>query len=108
MKNDNFSFLTGEWKERIGTSAYKNVVLPALRTIDPEKSHELTIWLAKNRLTPVDRVPDDQILRAKVFGLTFSNPLGLAAGCDKQVAFNMCVGELFNCVHSLGQATCAI
>ncbi len=76
---------SGEWKERVGTAAYKNVAWPILRKIDPEKSHELTIWASKNRLTPVDRVPDDPILHTEVFGLKFSNPLGLAAGCDKQV-----------------------
>ena len=79
--------VSGDLKERIGTAAYKSIVWPALRNLDAERSHELTIWLGKNRLTPVDRVPDDPILRTEVFGLTFANPLGLAAGCDKQVDF---------------------
>ena len=75
----------GDLKEQLGTFAYKNFAWPVIRFIDAEKSHSLTIWLAKNRLTPIDRVPDDPILKTKVFGITFPNPLGLAAGCDKQV-----------------------
>ena len=43
-----------------------------------------TLQAVANGLAPVDRCADHELLKTKVFGLEFSNPLGLAAGCDKQ------------------------
>ena len=34
-------------------------------------------------LYPKDRLPDNAILNSTVFGINFSNPIGLAAGFDK-------------------------
>ena len=61
-----------------------SVVMPAIRMLDPESSHHLAIWLAAHNLAPRDRRPDDEILKTTVFGREFSNPVGLAAGFDKQ------------------------
>lgn len=55
---------------------------PLLFRIDPERAHQLTLALLSH--TPHLRVrPDPPELQTSAFGLTFSNPVGLAAGMDK-------------------------
>jgi dihydroorotate dehydrogenase len=56
---------------------------PVLEALDPERAHELTIRALKLGLGSTRRAADDLILRTKVWGLDFPNPLGLAAGFDK-------------------------
>lgn len=58
-------------------------VIAALRLLPPEQAHRLTIWAVKWGLAPRQREPDDPILATRVFGLDFPNPIGLAAGFDK-------------------------
>ena len=55
---------------------------PLLHRMDPENAHNLTIDLLK-RFGPRKPVEDDPRLAVSLFGLNFSNPLGLAAGFDK-------------------------
>ncbi|WP_245881277.1 quinone-dependent dihydroorotate dehydrogenase [Thalassospira marina] len=64
---------------------YKTFVLPVVRWIDPECSHGLALWALKHNLVPkpegaLDRSP---LLECEVFGRKFANPVGLAAGFDK-------------------------
>src|SRR3954454_8386178 len=55
---------------------------PFLRTMDPENAHAMAIRALK--LTPLPRATqDDPRLRVRAFGLNFPNPVGLAAGFDK-------------------------
>jgi dihydroorotate dehydrogenase len=54
-----------------------------LRLLPPERAHRCAIWALRLGLVPVRRRPEDPILAARVFGLAFPNPLGLAAGFDK-------------------------
>jgi len=55
---------------------------PLLRALDPEDAHALTIRAL--RLAPLPKAaPDDPRLAVKAFGLTFPNPVGVAAGLDK-------------------------
>ncbi|MEX0752953.1 MAG: quinone-dependent dihydroorotate dehydrogenase [Xanthobacteraceae bacterium] len=56
---------------------------PFLRCLEPEAAHRLTIAALKLGLVPGARPPDDPILACNVFGLSFPNPIGLAAGFDK-------------------------
>jgi dihydroorotate dehydrogenase len=56
---------------------------PLLRCIDPETAHRMTIGALKLGLATGVNKPDDPILGSRVFGLAFSNPIGLAAGFDK-------------------------
>ena len=58
-------------------------VLPLIRRLDPERAHRLAVRALSMGLGPVYRGPDEPILRTRVFGLDFPNPLGLAAGFDK-------------------------
>lgn len=58
------------------------LVAPTLRLLGPERAHAAAIALL--RLTPLpDRRPDHAHLAVEAFGLSFPNPVGLAAGFDK-------------------------
>ena len=59
------------------------IVGPVLRSIDPETAHGLTVKALSRGLVPPVREKDDPILRTRVLGLDFANPVGLAAGFDK-------------------------
>jgi len=55
---------------------------PFLRTLDPEDAHALTIRML--RLAPLPRAArDDKRLATRAFALNFPNPVGMAAGFDK-------------------------
>ena len=56
---------------------------PALRALDPERAHKATLWALRHGLAPVQRTPDDPRLGQTLWGRRFPNPLGLAAGFDK-------------------------
>ena len=65
----------------------------ALFKLDPERAHQVTAAAARAaQLTRVDRlledkfVYDDMRLRQSVWGMYFANPVGLAAGFDKNAA----------------------
>jgi len=70
---------------------YKSIIRPILFKFDPEKIHHFTFSALKNflRLPGVSSalantfLVEDKRLERKVFGLTFKNPVGLAAGFDK-------------------------
>ena len=55
---------------------------PVLFRLDPERAHDLTLTALATGLGPRGR-PDDPILATTVAGLALPNPLGLAAGFDK-------------------------
>ncbi len=59
------------------------VVGPLLRRLEPERAHALSIAALKRGLVPRPPVPDDPILRTRVWDLDFPNPVGLAPGFDK-------------------------
>ena len=56
--------------------------LPLLRWLDPEDAHRLAIQGLKF-LPPMHRRADDAKLAVRAFGLNFPNPVGMAAGFDK-------------------------
>ena len=60
-----------------------SLALPLIRALEPERAHTLTLWALALGLGPVQREADDPVLRTSVLGLDFPNPLGLAAGFDK-------------------------
>ncbi len=55
---------------------------PFLFRLDPETAHSLTLS-ALARVPPRTDTPQDPLLRTTIAGLTFPNPIGLAAGFDK-------------------------
>jgi dihydroorotate dehydrogenase len=62
--------------------AFDAFSLPLLRWFDPEDAHRLAIQ-GLRLLPPVRRRPDDAKLAVRAFGLNFPNPVGMAAGFDK-------------------------
>lgn len=54
-----------------------------LRLLPPETAHGLALWALKSGLGP-KAPPDDARLAVSLFGKTFSNPIGLAAGAEKR------------------------
>ena len=56
---------------------------PVLHALDPESAHQLTMCALKKGLHPRLKAVDDPCLKTKLWHLKFDNPLGLAAGFDK-------------------------
>jgi dihydroorotate dehydrogenase len=65
------------------TVAIASAVLPLLRRMDPERAHDLALFALRCGLAGRDTTPDDPALAVSVLGRRFSNPIGLAAGFDK-------------------------
>ena len=63
--------------------ALAEAALSVIRLLPPETAHRLTIRMLKALPLPGAAPADDPILRERVFGLDFPNPIGLAAGFDK-------------------------
>ena len=59
------------------------LVRAVLGRLDPETAHELTLWALRHGLGPARAVADDPVLAVRLWGRDFANPLGLAAGFDK-------------------------
>ena len=81
---------------------YKSIIRPLLYTIDPEKAHYFAttclerfynLGLLNSPLAPSFKVEDKKLER-KLFGLTFPNPVGLAAGFDKDAKWIDSLAEL--------------
>jgi dihydroorotate dehydrogenase len=74
---------------------YKGIIRPLLFLLNPETVHHLVVALIKfffaiPLVKPLVRAlyaTKDEKLSREVFGLTFENPVGLAAGFDKNASF---------------------
>jgi dihydroorotate dehydrogenase len=62
--------------------AFDAFSLPMMRLLDPEDAHRLAIR-GLRLLPPARPRPDDPKLAVRAFGLNFPNPIGMAAGFDK-------------------------
>ncbi len=54
-----------------------------LLAFDPERAHELAVKTLELGIYPRSTGPDDKRLAQELFGLDFPNPIGMAAGFDK-------------------------
>src|SRR5215831_17329885 len=63
--------------------ALLDVAARLLRLLPPETAHRLTLRALVACPLPGRPPADDPILASRVFGLDFPNPVGLAAGFDK-------------------------
>ena len=59
-----------------------NLITKALHLLPPEMAHQATLWALKNGYGPAGK-PDAMALQTDLLGWVFSNPIGLAAGADK-------------------------
>jgi dihydroorotate dehydrogenase len=70
-------------------SFWASATLPLLRRIDPESAHNISLKALRLGLAGRDATPDDPVLAVPAFGRVLKNPIGLAAGFDKNaVAIN--------------------
>lgn len=81
---------------------YKSLIRPLLFLVSPERVHHMVMGLLKFAHS-IPGVPflmrsiykvDDPKLRRTVFGIDFPNPVGLAAGFDKDARFFKELGDL--------------
>ncbi|MGB1547114.1 MAG: quinone-dependent dihydroorotate dehydrogenase [Alphaproteobacteria bacterium] len=66
-----------------GLTAIFDVILPLLRLLPPEAAHTLILRALAYGLAPKQKGGDDPALASECLGLHFQNPIGLAAGFDK-------------------------
>jgi len=64
-------------------SAVYDFARPLLFGLDPEQAHELTLRALEAGVHPRPPATDDARLRVELWGLTLPNPIGVAAGFDK-------------------------
>jgi dihydroorotate dehydrogenase len=62
---------------------YYRIAGPLIRLFAPETAHNLSIAILKTGLVPPQPAKDDPSLAITLWGRTFPNPVGLAAGYDK-------------------------
>ncbi len=60
-----------------------SAIKPVLWRLDPERAHHLALWALARGLVPAATEPDDPRLSVVALGRRFANPIGLAAGFDK-------------------------
>ena len=65
------------------TPALASALSPALRRLDAERAHRLGVLAVRLGLAGADARTDPPALATDAFGLRFRNPIGLAAGFDK-------------------------
>ncbi len=58
-------------------------IRPLVFCLDAELAHKSAVWALKNGLVASSSIHDDARLQMEVAGLTFKNPVGMAAGFDK-------------------------
>lgn len=65
------------------TPTITSALTPALRRLDPERAHHLAVLALRLGLAGATSALDDAGLELEVLGLQYPNPIGLAAGFDK-------------------------
>jgi len=74
---------------------YSEVTIPLMQLLDPETAHNLAVKALKWGLIPKQKIEDSNLLQTTILGLQFKNPIGMAAGFDKQ-------GEAIEGLHNIG------
>ncbi|XP_076165263.1 dihydroorotate dehydrogenase 2 [Ptiloglossa arizonensis] len=74
---------------------YDAIALPLVQLLDPEIAHTAAVKMLKWGLMSKQNTQDSESLAIDVWGLQFKNPVGMAAGFDKQ-------GEAIEGLHKIG------
>ena len=74
---------------------YYQIINSLINKLDPEIAHSLAIQFLKNLYIPLFPSKDDEILKINILGNEFLNPIGLAAGFDKNA-------EVYDKMFALG------
>ena len=72
-----------------------NKIRPLIFKLDPEFAHSLAIKALKTNLFIKQKIPEDLYLKSTLFGKEIKNPIGIAAGFDKDA-------EVYNSLFNLG------
>jgi dihydroorotate dehydrogenase len=64
-------------------SDWQRLAAGLLRRLPPEAAHRAAVHALRLGLAPGDPTPDPAVLGSRLWGLDFANPIGLAAGFDK-------------------------
>lgn len=62
---------------------YENIFMPIVRLVPPETAHQLAVFGLKLGLLRPD-YQDPDILHTRLLNMFLNNPIGIAAGFDKQ------------------------
>ncbi len=65
---------------------YYRAIGPLLRLFPAETAHGLALGALRLGLVPPAPAMDDPVLACRVWGRDFANPIGLAAGFDKDAS----------------------
>lgn len=77
-----------------------SITKPILHNISPEHAHNIAICALRMGLVPTPKMPQNPMLLQEIWGLNFKNPIGLAAGFDKNaVAINPLLRQGFGFVE---------
>lgn len=90
-----FGFFTGLNIYNENERFYKNVLMPVMHKLNPETSHRLAVLATKYGFIAKSKFKDPTNLNTEVWGIKFSNPIGIAAGFDKH-------GEAVIGLHHIG------
>ncbi len=71
-----------------------SIFMPLLRRLDPETAHNLSLTALRLGLAGRDAAPDNPALATAAFGRVLHNPIGLAAGFDKNAVAVDALGRL--------------
>uniref|UniRef100_A0ABM0MPX8 Dihydroorotate dehydrogenase (Quinone), mitochondrial-like n=1 Tax=Saccoglossus kowalevskii TaxID=10224 RepID=A0ABM0MPX8_SACKO len=75
---------------------YREILMPTVRTVmDADRAHVFAVKMAACGLVPRNNYTDPSLLSTKLWNMKFSNPIGLAAGFDKNA-------EAINGLHKMG------
>ena len=76
-----------------------------LHRFDPERAHRLTLWGLRRGLADGRAVPADPRLAVTLWGRRFANPLGIAAGFDKNAEAPAALARLGFGLVEIGSVT---
>ncbi|MCZ6840798.1 MAG: quinone-dependent dihydroorotate dehydrogenase [Alphaproteobacteria bacterium] len=77
------SQITSSEKDKYLRFDLQIVVLQLLRNLEPEKANAVARWCLRNRIGIPQNIYKDDILESEFWDLKFVNPVGIAAGFDK-------------------------
>ncbi len=74
---------------------------PMLFTLEPERAHEITLRALEAGLYSCKASPDNPALQVDIMGLCFPNPVGIAAGFDKDA-------RVYRALQAIGFGFCEV
>ncbi len=80
--------------ELLNNPTLRSITRDSLLSMDPEHAHRATIMALQTGLGPVRKSPDPKELNTTLAGLELKNPVGMAAGFDKNAQVHKALGNM--------------